>query len=98
MSWKDILKNYTPFGHNTPNRLNPEAPTMAASRERETAYSALDTAETNTDGSPKTLGQYLSENPKVSLDKLIAREYPNTTIANYNKYLETGRRDKSLLK
>tara|TARA_R110000803_G_scaffold86474_1_gene152874 strand:+ start:38393 stop:38689 length:297 start_codon:yes stop_codon:yes gene_type:complete len=98
MTWKDILKNYKPFGHNIPNRLNPEAPRLADSRERGTAYSSLDTAETNTDGSPKTLGQYLSENPKGSLDKLIAREYPNTTIANYNKYLETGRRDKSLLK
>ena len=93
MNWKDILKNYKPFGHNVPNRLNPKAPTMAASRQP--TYPMIDTAETNTDGSPKTLGQYLSDNPKVSIDKLIARQHPNTTISDYNKYLQT--KDKSLL-
>ena len=62
MNWKDILKQYTPAGS---YRFG-----------RQIARTPLDTAETNEDGSPKTIEQYLDEvkrrQGKESIDDLTA--------------------------
>ena len=91
MSWKNILKQYKPIGlaggkrqgdyetdfdyHRLEDSITPQV-----------QQTLLDTALTNTDGSPKTMAQVAQEKNMPELQRILAGlQDKNMTVADFNK-------------